>query len=78
MPHPFDPFRRSHITADAGNCETCHTAIAGSTGARDLNLPDVASCAVCHAPGKSAARASSCQSCHRYHVPSSSALTWMP
>jgi hypothetical protein len=67
-----------HVTADNANCETCHTGIRASTAARELNLPNVASCITCHAPGKSAARAMGCESCHSYHVPASRSLVWMP
>ena len=67
-----------HLTADNANCETCHTGVRASTAARDLNLPGVASCMTCHASGRQAARATGCESCHKYHVPSTRALAWTP
>lgn len=47
-------------------CETCHSKIAVSVKAEDLNLPGVARCQSCHRPGKSR---SDCAECHRYHPP---------
>jgi len=67
-----------HMTADAGNCDTCHTTIRSSTSARDLNIPGVDSCRTCHASGKQAAKATGCEACHQYHVPAASALMWVP
>jgi hypothetical protein len=65
-----------HVSAAADNCETCHTSIRSSEFARDVNLPGVKLCATCHAPGRQAARASGCESCHSYHVPTVRALRW--
>jgi c(7)-type cytochrome triheme protein len=67
-----------HVTADARNCDSCHTDIRESRAARDLNIPDVESCRECHAEGKRAAKAIGCEACHRYHVPSAGALRGLP
>jgi hypothetical protein len=67
-----------HVSGGAENCESCHTNIRKSSMATDVNLPDIASCRTCHAPGRQAARVSGCESCHTYHVPSSRALRWRP
>ncbi|HJR61911.1 MAG TPA: cytochrome c3 family protein [Vicinamibacterales bacterium] len=67
-----------HVSSGAENCETCHSGIRTSAAARDVNLPGVDFCRTCHAPGRQAARASGCESCHSYHVPSFSALRWRP
>ena len=67
-----------HVNADQANCESCHTGILRSSAARDLNLPGIASCVTCHAPGKQAAKATGCESCHTYHVPSARAMVWTP
>ncbi len=48
-------------------CQACHTGIAESRKAEDVNLPGVASCQNCHRPGKSRA---DCTECHIYHPPS--------
>jgi hypothetical protein len=65
---------KNHVFASADNCETCHTKIRSSSIASDVNLPNLASCRTCHAPGRQAARASGCETCHTYHVPSMRAL----
>ena len=67
-----------HVSGGAENCETCHTNIRKSSLAAEVNLPDIASCRTCHAPGRQAARVSGCESCHTYHVPSARALRWRP
>ncbi len=45
-------------------CESCHTRVAASTKAEDVNLPGVASCRSCHLAGKTRA---DCAECHNYH-----------
>jgi len=67
-----------HVSAGAGNCETCHHGIRTSASARDVNLPGIDLCRTCHAPGRQAAQTSGCESCHTYHVPSFGALRWQP
>jgi hypothetical protein len=67
-----------HLSAGAENCETCHTNVRKSQKAAEVNLPSIASCRTCHAAGRQAARASGCEACHTYHVPSSRALMWRP
>jgi hypothetical protein len=69
-----------HVNADQDlkNCMTCHTGILDSTTARDVNLPGIESCRSCHAPGKEAANAIGCESCHKYHALPGSAFMWRP
>ncbi len=66
-----------HVT-DGKNCETCHTGIRDSAAARDLNIPGIANCRTCHAPGNVAANATGCEACHKYHAPPRSAFMWIP
>ena len=56
---------RPHITQ---SCASCHKA-ESSNAASDLLLPDLASCRACHG-GEGSAKpvASSCASCHDYHM----------
>ena len=58
-----------HTTQTA--CETCHGSTATSKLATDVNVPNVASCQTCHAPGKSRAE---CETCHVYHPSSPAAF----
>ena len=58
-----------HKAHQTETCESCHKA-AASNSARDLLLPDLASCRTCH--GGESARGkvvqSSCAMCHDYHM----------
>lgn len=45
-------------------CPACHTAIAESKKAENVNLPGIATCQSCHRPGRSR---SDCAECHGYH-----------
>jgi hypothetical protein len=70
---------KPHLTAEGRNCSSsCHSGIAGSVAARDVNVPGIDSCRSCHAPGRQAAGAINCASCHTYHARSQSALMWQP
>ncbi len=45
-------------------CQACHTKVAESTKAEDVNLPSIQYCQSCHRPGRSR---SNCAECHTYH-----------
>jgi hypothetical protein len=67
-----------HVSREGQECERCHASISRSTISRDLNIPGVEHCRACHAPGREAAAATSCESCHTYHVPPETALVSLP
>jgi len=46
-------------------CASCHKGAETSRETSDVLMPDVASCATCHAPSKGAA--ARCVECHGYH-----------
>jgi predicted CXXCH cytochrome family protein len=62
--------RFDHAAHTQEKCTSCHKATT-SKSARDLLLPDLASCRECH-QGEAAVKAdvpSSCAMCHSYHPP---------
>ena len=54
-------------TAHSGlDCESCHRGLRTSVKTADVHMPKLADCTSCHARGSTAA--SSCLTCHEYHV----------
>jgi hypothetical protein len=64
------PYARfDHAKHRTSECKDCHDGIARSKRSGDVNIPDLASCRVCHAGSEPAANkvVSTCVSCHAYH-----------
>jgi hypothetical protein len=57
----------SHRQHDEMRCQTCHERIEQSALTGDVNLPDRALCARCHADGKPQSAGTACTLCHLYH-----------
>ena len=61
-------------TAHSGlDCESCHRGLRESVATADVHMPKIADCTSCHARASTAA--SSCVTCHEYHVRSKPLLT---
>ncbi len=67
-----------HVPREGQGCDRCHASIRTSTLPSDVNVPGIDNCRSCHAPGREAARSVNCESCHRYHAPTDTALVWIP
>lgn len=62
MPHA----RFDHDAHRGFTCVSCHSKAVSSTDAKDILLPGIAICQICHAPGPDHAE-SRCSECHTYH-----------
>jgi hypothetical protein len=62
----MDGSKFTHTAHSGLNCETCHKGLRESAQTTELHMPSQADCTSCHARGSTAA--SSCVTCHEYHV----------
>jgi pSer/pThr/pTyr-binding forkhead associated (FHA) protein len=70
LPTTFMPKARfDHDKHTTYKCTDCHEGIAKSKSSRDVLLPDIASCRICHAGSKPVTNkvVSTCVSCHGFH-----------
>ena len=68
------PGSRFTHTAHSGlDCESCHRDLRTSVATADVHMPKKSDCTSCHGAGANAA--SSCVTCHEYHVRSKPLLT---
>ncbi|HEX2100428.1 MAG TPA: FHA domain-containing protein, partial [Candidatus Synoicihabitans sp.] len=68
------PGSRFTHTAHSGlDCESCHRDLRNSVATADVHMPVKRDCTACHGAGANAA--SSCMTCHEYHVRSKPLLT---
>ncbi len=62
----LDGARFTHTAHSGQDCESCHRGVRDSVLTADLHMPKRADCTSCHARGSTAA--STCVTCHEYHV----------
>lgn len=63
------PGSRFTHTAHSGlDCESCHRGLRNGVKTSDVHMPVKADCTSCHGAGANANAASSCRTCHEYHV----------
>jgi pSer/pThr/pTyr-binding forkhead associated (FHA) protein len=58
--------RFTHTEHSGLDCESCHKELRNSVNTADVHMPKKADCTSCHGAGTTAA--SSCLTCHEYHV----------
>lgn len=69
---PGSRFTHTPITHRT-DCESCHRDLRTSVKTADVHIPKKSDCASCHGAGANAA--SSCMTCHEYHLQSKPLLT---